>query len=157
MRSLDAMSILKEAAITIVRGQFSEVLTMFLRKDLNSLLGDKSEISCQVCSYGGETLLIIEHALLILNRCLIQQIDAVITNTTQAQFLYSLFEDSEAEIEYGVSDVIQVCIWDEYKTVIEQTFNEKQKSSQIRFCTLSFLTQALVNIIVLSGDQDGFI
>jgi len=82
MRSLDAMSVLKEAAITIVRGQFSDVLTMFLRKDLNSLLGDKSEMSCNICSYGGETLLIIEHALLILNRCLIQQIDAVITNTT---------------------------------------------------------------------------
>lgn len=46
MQSLDSMSVLKEAALSIVRGQFSDVLTMFLRKDLNSLMGDQSQISC---------------------------------------------------------------------------------------------------------------
>ena len=50
---------------------------MFLRKDLNTLLGDKSELSCKLCAYkdkdtgeAPEKLLIIEHALIILNRCL---------------------------------------------------------------------------------------
>lgn len=57
---------------------------MFLRKDLNDILGDYSEQGCSICSYKEETqglnemdmqsnfqnLLIIEHALLILNRCL---------------------------------------------------------------------------------------
>jgi len=78
MNSLDAMSSVKETAFTIIRGQFSDVLTMFLRKDLNSLLGDKSELSCKLCAYEDketgekpENLLIIEHALIILNRCLI--------------------------------------------------------------------------------------
>ena len=45
MNSLDAMSSVKETAFTIIRGQFSDVLTMFLRKDLNTLLGDKSELA----------------------------------------------------------------------------------------------------------------
>ena len=71
--TIDSMSTVKETAYAIIRGQFSEVLTMFLRKDLNELLGDNSERSCKECSYseeGEENLLIIEHALLILNRCL---------------------------------------------------------------------------------------
>lgn len=76
MNSLDEMSMVKETAFGILRGQFSEVLTMFLRKDLNSLLGDSSELTCKLCSYSennqsSETLLIMEHALIILNRCLI--------------------------------------------------------------------------------------
>lgn len=53
-------------------------MTMFLRKDLNSLLGDTSHLSCKKCSYAingepPENLMIIEHALMILNRCLIQE------------------------------------------------------------------------------------
>ena len=78
MNSLDAMSCVKETAFTIIRGQFSDVLTMFLRKDLNTLLGDKSTLNCKICAYedketgeGAEPLLIIEHALILLNRCLI--------------------------------------------------------------------------------------
>lgn len=55
--------------------------------------------------------------------------------------------------EYGVSDVIQVCIWDEFKVTIEQA----AKTGQIRWCTFNFLTQALVNIIILSPDQQGMI
>lgn len=51
MKSLDVMSTVKETAFTIVRGQFADVLTMFLRKDLNSLLGDNSQLSCKVCNY----------------------------------------------------------------------------------------------------------
>lgn len=51
MRTLDAMSTVQETALAIVRGQFSEVLTMFLRKDLNDLLGDNSESCCKLCSY----------------------------------------------------------------------------------------------------------
>lgn len=75
MNTLDSMSSIKETAFAIIRGQFSDVLTMFLRKDLNDLLGDESERSCKCCSYtegtkDKENLLIIEHALLILNRCL---------------------------------------------------------------------------------------
>lgn len=76
MNSLDIMSSLKETSFTLIRGQFSDVLTMFLRKDLNDLLGDKSQLSCKICSYKGveghegQNLLIIEHALIILNRCL---------------------------------------------------------------------------------------
>ena len=42
MISLDRMSTVRETSFTIIRGQFSEVLTMFLRKDLNVLLGDDS-------------------------------------------------------------------------------------------------------------------
>jgi len=43
--------------------------------------------------------------------------------------LYSIFDDAQAEIEYGVSEVIEVCIWDEYKTVIEDTANQKQSAT----------------------------
>ena len=78
MNSLDVMSTITQTAFTIIRGQFSEVLTTFLRKDLNSILGDESQLSCEQCSYADddtpatpENLLILEHALTILNRCLV--------------------------------------------------------------------------------------
>ena len=93
MSSLDIMSTVKETAFTIIRGQFSDVLTMFLRKDLNTLLGDKSSLSCKICSYSnketgtGENLLIIEHALIILNRCLIFQIHSLICDKTESLFI----------------------------------------------------------------------
>lgn len=131
MNSLDAMSTNKETAFTIIRGQFADVLTMFLRKDLNNLLGDKSELSCKLCSYsdcesGSESLLILEHALMILNRCLIFQIDSIITDSSENLFIQSLFDVEK--FEFGVSDIIQVCIWDEFKTLIEKTIESKQDS-----------------------------
>ena len=46
MSTIDKLSTLKESSIAILRGQFSEVVVMFLRKDLNSLLGDNSELAC---------------------------------------------------------------------------------------------------------------
>lgn len=104
---------------------------MFLRKDLNTLLGDKSELSCRLCSYsdcesGSESLLIIEHALMILNRCLIFQIESLITDSSESLFLQSLLDVDK--FEFGVSDVIQVCIWDEFKTLIEKTIESKVDS-----------------------------
>jgi hypothetical protein len=145
MNSLDAMSSVKETAFTIIRGQFSDVLTMFLRKDLNTLLGDKSELSCKICAYADketgeqpENLLIIEHALIILNRCLIFQIDSLITDSPESLFLQSLLDVQK--FEFGVSDVIAVCIWDEFKVLIDQTSQSKVDSKQIRFCTLSNVT-----------------
>jgi hypothetical protein len=123
MNTLDSMSSIKETAFAIIRGQFSEVLTMFLRKDLNDLLGDESQRSCKLCSYtedgkDQESLLIIEHALLILNRCLNFQINSLIQNKKAINNIIISILDVE-NFEYGVSDVIQVCIWDEFKVTIE--------------------------------------
>ena len=90
-------------------------MTMFLRKDLNSLMGDTSHLSCKKCSYGindeePENLLILEHALIILNRCLIQEQHALITDNTSQLFVASLIGNQDTDIEFGVSEVIQVCI-----------------------------------------------
>lgn len=38
--------------------------------------------------------------------------------------------------------------------MIEVTVSEKVASNLIRFCTLSQLTQAMVNIIIVSGNQE---
>lgn len=115
MNSLDSMSTVKQTAHTIVRGQFQDVMTMFLRKDLNSLLGDNSHLSCKKCSYAingeaPESLMIIEHALMILNRCLIQEQHALITDNTSQLFVASLIGNQTTDIEFGVSEVIEVCI-----------------------------------------------
>lgn len=60
--------------------------------------------------------------------------------------------------------MIQVCIWDEFKNVIEQSdltlMNNKGSKTnykELRFCTLAYLTQAFVNIIILSQDQEEMI
>jgi hypothetical protein len=37
-----------------LKGQFSEVLTLFLRKDLNQLMGNDSQLSCKKCGYVDE-------------------------------------------------------------------------------------------------------
>ena len=154
MATLDAMSTIKETAFAIIRGQFSDVLTMFLRKDLNELLGDNSERSCNICSYSkeetDENLLIVEHALLILNRCLKFQINAIITNQTESILLMSILDVKN--FEYGVSDLIQVCIWDEFKITIDKALQKKINSKEIRWSSFYFLTQALVDIIILSPD-----
>lgn len=75
------------------------MLTTFLRKDLNSILGDESQLSCEQCSYADddtpavpENLLILEHALTILNRCLVFQIQAIISDKTDVLFLHSLLD-----------------------------------------------------------------
>jgi hypothetical protein len=54
--------------------------------------------------------------------------------------------------EYGVSDLIQVCIWDEFKITIDNVFQKKINSKDIRWSSFYFLTQALVDIIILSPD-----
>jgi hypothetical protein len=141
MATLDAMSTIKETAFAIIRGQFSDVLTMFLRKDLNELLGDNSERSCKQCSYSEEceeNLLIVEHALLILNRCLKFQINALIQNQTENALLLSILDVKN--FEYGVSDIIQVCIWDEFKITIDAALQRKQNSKEIRWSSFYFLT-----------------
>lgn len=47
-----------------------------------------------------------------------------------------------------------MCIQDEFKLTIERTLEEKTTSNNIRFCSLSNITQAMVNIIILSAEQD---
>jgi hypothetical protein len=88
MKTMDELSTIEQMSTNILRGKFSEVLTMFLRKDLNALIGDESELSCSKCSYaeteGEDKLLIIDHAMIILNRCLIPQVKSAIENTIDA-------------------------------------------------------------------------
>lgn len=86
-----------------MRGQFQDVMTMLLRKDLNSLMGDSSELSCKKCSYGingeePESLLILEHALVILNRCMILEQRALITDNTQELFMASVIGNQDTDL-----------------------------------------------------------
>jgi hypothetical protein len=60
-----------------------------------------------------QNLLIIEHALLILNRCLTYQVNALIRNKMENLLIYSLLEDQKLGI--GVNEVIEVVVWDELK------------------------------------------
>jgi len=49
-------------------------------------------------------MLIIDHALVLLNRCLNYQVDALITNQIEALVLMTLIEDKEAQ--FGVNSDI---------------------------------------------------
>lgn len=51
MVCLDSVSCLKSTAITVINGEFTQIISMLLRKDLNDILGDYSEQSCKICSY----------------------------------------------------------------------------------------------------------
>lgn len=42
--------------------------------------------------------------------------------------------------EYGVSDLIQVCIWDEFKITIDKALQKKINSKEIRWSSFYFLT-----------------
>lgn len=57
------------------------------------------------------------------------------------------------KFDFGVNDVIQVCIWDEFKQLVTDALVNKKNSKDIRFCTFDYITQAMVNIIILSNDQ----
>jgi hypothetical protein len=39
------------------------------------------------------------------------------------------------KFEFGVNDVIQVCIWDEFKQIVNEALINKKNSKDIRFCT----------------------
>ncbi len=43
MVCLDSVSCQKGTAITVINGEFTQIISMFLRKDLNDILGDYSE------------------------------------------------------------------------------------------------------------------
>jgi len=85
-------------------------MIMFLRKDLNSLLGDNSELACKHCSYsndeGSDSLLIQEHALIILNRCLNFQVRATLTNCQEVLYLMGVIESNVSNPEIGVTEVL---------------------------------------------------
>lgn len=140
MTNLDKMSCEMTTAFTILRGQFSEVLTMFLRKDLNLLLGDTSRLSCEDCSYGpeSESLSILEHTLVIVNRCLIQQILAVFSDKTDSLFLCQMVANKNERMEIGVPEVTHMCIWDEFRLQIQSSLQQKPES--LKFSTLALLT-----------------
>jgi hypothetical protein len=50
--------------------------------------------------------MVLEHALIILNRCLIQEQHALITDNTSQLFVASLIGNQDTDIEFGVSEVI---------------------------------------------------
>ena len=82
MKSLNAMSTVKETAITLIQGQFSETLMVFLQSDeLNDLLGSFKIVDENDDPQDKrEKMLIIDHALVIMNRCLNFQVQALITD-----------------------------------------------------------------------------
>ena len=76
------MSTVKETAITLIQGQFSQTLIVFLQSDeLNDLLGSfKIGADSNDPNESIESMLIIDHGLMIMNRCLKFQVEALITN-----------------------------------------------------------------------------
>jgi hydroxymethylpyrimidine/phosphomethylpyrimidine kinase len=50
-----------------------------------------------------------------------------------------------------------VCIWDEFKITIDAALQTKINSKEIRWSSFYFLTQAIVDIIILSPDQKDMI
>mmetsp|Transcript_16423 Transcript_16423/g.27832 ORF Transcript_16423/g.27832 Transcript_16423/m.27832 type:complete len:263 (+) Transcript_16423:1055-1843(+) len=181
MITLDAMSTVRETAYIVVQGQFSDVLTLFLRNDLNQIMGDSLRRSCKICAsidhsnYANkeaiEKLKIMEHALLILNRCLIFQLNGLITNSQEDKVVLQMLKETQS-FQYGASEMIEMCVQDEFRLLVEATVKNieqqnlskklKQASSQaqqaesdnkVRFTTLNLLTQAYVNMLILSPNQ----
>ncbi len=76
MQTFDKMSTQSETAFVVLQGHFSEVLILFLRPDLNKIIGPQaSRVNDECATLPGvpdsrEKLLIMEHALMVLNRCL---------------------------------------------------------------------------------------
>ncbi len=46
--------------------------------------------------------------------------------------------------------MIEIVVWDELKQQIENSQILLQKKKELRFCTLSLITHAFVNILILS-------
>ena len=161
MTTLDIMSTGKEAAFTILRGQLADTIHVFLQKDLNWIGNQLEQVSDahKDIEKGDNKIQILEYALIILNRCLVQQIHAIVTDTQEALFLYQLPDEEgiTPAIEFGVNDAIQLCIWDEFKIQVEEAVKCKTDCKNMRYMTFALLTQAMTNILILSSDQDEFI
>jgi hypothetical protein len=56
------------------------------------------------------------------------------------------------KFDFGVNDIIELCIWDEFKLLVNDALINKKNSKDLRFCTFNYITQAMVNIIILSKD-----
>ena len=184
MDTLDALSTIKTTAFTVVQGSFSDVIVLFLREDFNSLMGDDNRRSCSKCasmdlreegdknSESVEKLKIVEHALLILNRCLTYHLNGLLEDSPINKCLIEVVKLKGGENKLNISESIESCIQDEFKTMIERTVRdiekiniakklkqksfelEKEISNKLRFTTLSLLTQAYVNILILSPNRE---
>lgn len=94
MLTLDSLSCIKELSSHILRGQFQDVLTVMLRKDFVQMIGNSSSLQCRQCAYGTEgepdNFMISEHTLVLVNRCLVHQLHAIVTDNWSQLYLTSL-------------------------------------------------------------------
>lgn len=67
-------------SMQLLTGKFSDLLSLFFRKDLNAIIGEYPEQHCKICSYADENVKIpiYEHVLKIMNRGLTNQVNNVI-------------------------------------------------------------------------------
>lgn len=104
MKSFNAMSTLKQTAITLVQGHLSETLMVFLQSDeINDLLGSFKIVDDDPQDKR-EKMLIIDHALVIMNRCLGFQVEALITNEISELIVITIIEDKQAK--FGVNKAL---------------------------------------------------
>lgn len=100
MLTLDQLSTIKELSYNILRGNFQDVLTILLRKDFVQIMGDSSSIFCRECAYSTDdepdNFMISEHTLILLNRCLTHQLQAIITNNLSQLFIASILTQSSS-------------------------------------------------------------
>ena len=128
---------------------------VFLQSDeINDLLGSFKIVDDDPQDKR-EKMLIIDHALVIMNRCLGYQVEALITDQISALVVMTIIEDKEAQ--FGVNKALQDLLWNKFKVMIEQASEAKTNSNESRFCSLHYMMQAFVNMLILSKEQQSIV
>lgn len=137
MKSFNAMSTVKQTAITLIQGQLSETLMVFLQSDeINDLLGSFKIVDDDPQDKR-EKMLIIDHALVIMNRCLGFQVEALITDQIAQLLVMTIMEDKQAT--FGVNKALQDLLWSKFRVMVEQASEAKTNSNESRFCSLHYI------------------
>mmetsp|Transcript_6164 Transcript_6164/g.9939 ORF Transcript_6164/g.9939 Transcript_6164/m.9939 type:complete len:195 (-) Transcript_6164:533-1117(-) len=156
MQTFDKMSTSSETAFVVLQGHFSELLMLFLRGDLNKIIGPQAHRVCEQCSNlpgipnSQEKLLIMDHALVVLNRCLNYQLEGLINNSVDPELIMQLKKE-QPNFDFGVFPEIEQILIDEYNTALDDLLVKLATSgNKLTFTTAALLTQSMASLMVLS-------
>ncbi|CDW87758.1 mynd finger [Stylonychia lemnae] len=151
-RSLDVLSTFKVTSLTLLQGQFSEIIALYLKvnlnynfdlyqRDLSILLGENSEFICKECcciqidENNNPQITLAQHALIIVNRSLTFQQQALMLN--QKEDLINVGGLEEEKADFKVEPRITNAIIDEMKIELDQSQAREYKN--LNFQTLQLL------------------
>ena len=149
---LERSSYHKEQCINLIKGQFAQLLQMFLVKEVNSMVRDYPGL-CETCQYAGDGVVVSvqEHALMILNRCLTNQVNIIIRDKIDKVLAVSFVQDQP--LSFGVSEQIVAVLWEELGLQINMALGAISQKSTPNFVQLGLLTQAFTNMLIVEPSQ----